>query len=115
MSVLTIDSEEYPVMAGVQVDMIRMDSQRRAWSGVMRTSLPSDTLSYVRVWSVSLGYLTVAETNTLMAVLTGTTAFAINGELPGESVSCLASDIERQDGPLEDMVTVRCRLEEVGS
>ena len=115
MSVLTVDSVEYPVMAGVEVEMIRLDHQRRAWSGVVRSSLPSDTLEYVRVWAVSFGYLTSDEATALLAVLEAPDAFDIAGDLPDGTVSCMATDIQRQDGPLDDMVTIRVRLEEVGA
>ena len=115
MAVLTVDGTEYAVMQGVEMEPIRMDRQRRAWSGVVRSTLPSDTLEYVRAWQVSCGYLTVTEAETLLDVLQGTDAFDIAGDLPGETVSCMAVDIQREDGPLDDMVTIRVRLEEVGA
>jgi len=114
MSVLTIDGTEYPLQAGVQVEYIKLDRQRRAWSGAMRSSLGSDSRTYVRAWSAVLGHLSELDATTLLGVLLDHDSFVIAGDLPGGSVTCLCVDVQRQDGPLDDMVTIRCQLEEVG-
>jgi len=143
MSIFTISGVEYPVTLPVTLRRNKLGHQRRAFSQRMRTSLHSNTNIVARSWDIQMGHLTDAEAATLETGLTTGALAAggnilmesgdnllkedggkllldvlsgiveIAGDVIGDTVTCIVSDISRQDGQISDAVTLQATFEEV--
>ena len=113
MPLFAINTVEYPLQRPVDVQIIRLDHQRRAFSGKMRSSLHHDTKHEVRAWTVTIGFLTASEADALMVVLVGSAALSITGDLTG-TVTCRPVQIVRVAGKHDEAWVVKTILQEVG-
>ena len=112
MSIFAVAGVEYPVSPSITVRGLRLDHQRQAFSGRMRSALHHDTNTVARSWDLTVGLLTDIQATTLMGVLTAPGTVAIAGSLTGAR-TCKAVDVTREDGIIADAVTIRVVLEEV--
>ncbi len=111
MSEFEIDSAPYPLVGTLEVDRVRLDHRRRAFSGKMRSSLPRDSGMVARSWSVRIGHLTPADAATLEALLATPGTVEISGDLIGATAVCHPLHV-RRSGNGDGLYVVAVVLEE---
>lgn len=112
MSILTIDSVEYPVQR-VDAAHEHVDRKRRAFSGKMRSSLTNDAgTAVMRRWRIRSDYLSAAEADAIEALATTEGTFSIAGDSPGGTVAVRAQNYRRLEQPSDLVIVEFDALEE---
>ena len=113
LAIIDVGSAIYPVTPTVTLRRQKLDHQRRAFSGKMRSALHHDTNKVARSWDFAFGYLTDAEALALQDVLTASGLVALGGAFAdGATVACKVLDVTREDGQISDAVMINATFEE---